>query len=53
MPGADVGVGRSTVRQALRALAGAGLVRARHGAGVFVTATEPAEDCPPGCAAPP
>jgi len=46
MPGADVGVGRSTVRQALRALAGAGLVRARHGAGVFVTATEPAEDWP-------
>lgn len=42
----ELGVGRSTVREALRALAGAGLVRARHGAGVFVTATEPAEDWP-------
>ncbi|MEU6555882.1 FCD domain-containing protein [Streptomyces sp. NPDC046915] len=42
----ELGVGRSTVREALRALAGAGLVRARHGAGVFVIATEPAEDWP-------
>jgi DNA-binding FadR family transcriptional regulator len=42
----ELGVGRSTVREALRALAGAGLVRARQGAGVFVTATEPAEDWP-------
>ncbi|MET9145159.1 MULTISPECIES: FCD domain-containing protein [unclassified Streptomyces] len=42
----DLGVGRSTVREALRALAGAGLVRPRHGAGVFVIATEPAEDWP-------
>jgi DNA-binding FadR family transcriptional regulator len=41
-----LGVGRSTVREALRALAGAGLVQARQGAGVFVTATEPAEDWP-------
>ncbi|WP_131739086.1 FadR/GntR family transcriptional regulator [Actinomadura roseirufa] len=40
----DLGVGRSTVREALRALAGAGLVRARQGAGVFVIATEPDED---------
>ncbi|MEV7519295.1 FCD domain-containing protein [Streptomyces sp. NPDC091371] len=40
----DLGVGRSTVREALRALAGAGLVQARQGAGVFVIATEPAED---------
>ncbi|MFF4772919.1 FadR/GntR family transcriptional regulator [Microtetraspora fusca] len=39
-----LGVGRSTVREALRALAGAGLVQARQGAGVFVIATEPAED---------
>ncbi|HEX2313893.1 MAG TPA: FCD domain-containing protein [Thermomonospora sp.] len=39
-----LGVGRSTVREALRALAGAGLVRARQGAGVFVIATEPTED---------
>lgn len=42
----ELGVGRSTVREALRALAGAGLVRPRQGAGVFVTATEPAEDWP-------
>ncbi|SNR88603.1 FadR/GntR family transcriptional regulator [Actinomadura mexicana] len=40
----ELGVGRSTVREALRALAGAGLVQARQGAGVFVIATEPAED---------
>ncbi|MBY8882514.1 FadR/GntR family transcriptional regulator, partial [Actinacidiphila acidipaludis] len=43
---ADLGVGRSTVREALRALAGAGLVRTRQGAGVFVIATRPAEDWP-------
>src|SRR3954470_579870 len=41
-----LGVGRSTVREALRALAGAGLVRPRQGAGVFVVATEAAEDWP-------
>jgi Transcriptional regulators len=35
---------RSTVREALRALAGAGLVQARQGSGVFVIATEPRED---------
>lgn len=40
----ELGVGRSTVREALRALAGAGLVRPRQGSGVFVIATEPAED---------
>ncbi|MFC7310340.1 FadR/GntR family transcriptional regulator [Streptomyces monticola] len=42
----DLGVGRSTVREALRALAGAGLVQARQGAGVFVTALEPLADWP-------
>ncbi|MFD5037063.1 FadR/GntR family transcriptional regulator [Streptomyces sp. NPDC058377] len=41
---ASLGVGRSTVREALRALAGAGLVQARQGAGVFVIAAEPEED---------
>ncbi|MEV0627328.1 FadR/GntR family transcriptional regulator [Nonomuraea wenchangensis] len=41
-----LGVGRSTVREALRALAGAGLVQARQGSGVYVIATEPAEDWP-------
>ncbi|WP_329521511.1 FadR/GntR family transcriptional regulator [Spirillospora sp. NBC_01491] len=40
----QLGVGRSTVREAVRALAGAGLLQARQGAGVFVIATEPAED---------
>ncbi|MGW3954509.1 FadR/GntR family transcriptional regulator [Streptomyces sp. NPDC004752] len=40
----SLGVGRSTVREALRALAGAGLVQARQGAGVFVIATKPKED---------
>jgi DNA-binding FadR family transcriptional regulator len=37
-------VGRSTVREALRVLAGAGLVQARQGAGVFVLATAPTEE---------
>ncbi|MEU1664132.1 FCD domain-containing protein [Streptomyces sparsogenes] len=41
-----LGVGRSTVREAVRVLAGAGLVQARQGSGVFVIATEPAEDWP-------
>ncbi|MEU5212790.1 FCD domain-containing protein [Streptomyces sp. NPDC020742] len=41
-----LGVGRSTVREALRALAGAGLVQPRQGAGVFVLATAPTEDWP-------
>jgi GntR family transcriptional regulator, transcriptional repressor for pyruvate dehydrogenase complex len=42
----SLGVGRSTVREALRALAGAGLVRSRQGAGVFVIASRPVEDWP-------
>lgn len=42
----ELGVGRSTVREALRALAGAGLVQPRQGAGVFVLATDAAEDWP-------
>ncbi|WP_219501982.1 FadR/GntR family transcriptional regulator [Nonomuraea ceibae] len=41
-----LGVGRSTVREALRALTGAGLVQPRQGSGVFVIAAEPAEDWP-------
>ncbi|MFF6997878.1 FadR/GntR family transcriptional regulator [Streptomyces sp. NPDC008313] len=40
----SLGVGRSTVREALRALAGAGLVRSRQGSGVFVIATRPRQD---------
>ncbi|MFI9560388.1 FadR/GntR family transcriptional regulator [Nonomuraea endophytica] len=43
---AQLGVGRSTVREALRALAGAGLVQPRQGSGVFVMATEAQEDWP-------
>ncbi|WP_157253051.1 FadR/GntR family transcriptional regulator [Nonomuraea typhae] len=43
---ATLGVGRSTVREALRALAGAGLVQPRQGSGVFVMATETPEDWP-------
>ncbi|PWW63269.1 FadR/GntR family transcriptional regulator [Actinokineospora spheciospongiae] len=39
-----LGVGRSTVREAIRALAGAGLVQARQGAGVFVVATRSEQD---------
>ncbi|MEU6766098.1 FCD domain-containing protein [Streptomyces sp. NPDC046853] len=42
----ELGIGRSTVREALRALAGAGLVKARQGAGVFVIATQPVADWP-------
>ncbi|WUH94459.1 GntR family transcriptional regulator [Streptomyces sp. NBC_00433] len=41
---ASLGVGRSTVREAVRALAEAGLVKSRQGAGVFVISTEPHED---------
>ncbi|GMA25015.1 GntR family transcriptional regulator [Luteimicrobium album] len=41
---AELGVGRSTVREALRALSSRGLVRARQGAGVFVTASTPSPD---------
>ncbi|WP_306318870.1 MULTISPECIES: FadR/GntR family transcriptional regulator [unclassified Streptomyces] len=42
----ELGVGRSTVREALRALAGSGMVRPKQGAGVFVTALRPTEDWP-------
>ncbi|MFD7549614.1 FadR/GntR family transcriptional regulator [Streptomyces sp. NPDC059816] len=40
----SLGVGRSTIREALRALAGAGLVQARQGSGVFVIAAKPKDD---------
>ncbi|CAG6397458.1 FCD domain-containing protein [Streptomyces cocklensis] len=40
----SLGVGRSTVREAVRALAEAGLVKSRQGAGVFVISTEPQQD---------
>ncbi|MGW0040310.1 FadR/GntR family transcriptional regulator [Rhodococcus sp. NPDC003348] len=38
---AELGVGRSTIREALRMLTGQGLLRARQGAGVFVERTTP------------
>ncbi|MCE4026557.1 FadR family transcriptional regulator [Microbacterium sp. Au-Mic1] len=41
---AQLGVGRSTVREAIRQLAGRGVLSARQGAGVFVTALDVRED---------
>lgn len=41
---AELGVGRSTIREALRMLAGQGMLRPRQGAGVFVERTEPVAD---------
>lgn len=40
----ELGVGRSTVREAIRALAGSGMLETRQGAGVFVIAARPVED---------
>ncbi|WP_424937332.1 FadR/GntR family transcriptional regulator [Arenibacterium sp. S380] len=42
--GPQLGVGRSTVREAIRQLAGRGVLTSRQGAGVFVTALDAAED---------
>jgi len=42
--GPQLGVGRSTVREAIRQLAGLGLVESRQGAGVFVRALDVADD---------
>ncbi|MFI5657612.1 FadR/GntR family transcriptional regulator [Streptomyces sp. NPDC051684] len=42
----ELGVGRSTVREALRALTGQGMLQPKQGAGVFVTALRPVEDWP-------
>ncbi|MEU1432009.1 FadR/GntR family transcriptional regulator [Nocardia sp. NPDC005746] len=41
---AQLGVGRSTLREAIRELAGRGVLESRQGAGVFVTALDTAED---------
>ncbi|MFG2670988.1 FadR/GntR family transcriptional regulator [Streptomyces sp. NPDC048445] len=41
-----LGVGRSTVREAVRTLAALGLLQSRQGAGVFVIADRAAEDWP-------
>jgi DNA-binding FadR family transcriptional regulator len=41
---AQLGVGRSTLREAIRELAGKGMLESRQGAGVFVTALDVAED---------
>ncbi|WP_313546243.1 FadR/GntR family transcriptional regulator [Leifsonia aquatica] len=40
----QLGVGRSTVREAIRQLAGRGVLQSRQGAGVFVTALDAPED---------
>src|SRR5215831_9239436 len=40
----QLGVGRSTVREAIRQLAGRGVLSSRQGAGVFVTALDAPED---------
>ncbi|GAA3024679.1 FadR/GntR family transcriptional regulator [Microbacterium dextranolyticum] len=40
----QLGVGRSTVREAIRRLAGRGVLDSRHGAGVYVTALDAPED---------
>jgi len=40
----QLGVGRSTVREAIRQLAGRGVLTTRQGAGVFVTAIDVTED---------
>jgi GntR family transcriptional regulator, transcriptional repressor for pyruvate dehydrogenase complex len=40
---AGLGVGRSTIREAIRALASTGMVESRQGAGTFVRAAEAAE----------
>lgn len=39
-----LGVGRSTIREAIRALTGEGLLRPRQGSGVYVIAAEPRVD---------
>ncbi|WP_069167281.1 FadR/GntR family transcriptional regulator [Nocardia altamirensis] len=41
---AQLGVGRSTLREAIRELAGKGVLDSRQGAGVFVTALDPKDD---------
>ena len=41
---AQLGVGRSTLREAIRELAGRGVLDSRQGAGVFVTAVDATED---------
>ncbi|AAT89387.1 GntR family transcriptional regulator [Leifsonia xyli subsp. xyli] len=44
MLAAQLNVGRSTVREAVRQLAGKGMLESRQGAGVFVISTEPPEN---------
>ncbi|OCI29619.1 FadR/GntR family transcriptional regulator [Oerskovia enterophila] len=41
---AELGVGRSTVREAIRQLAGRGVLESRQGSGVYVVRAEPGED---------
>jgi DNA-binding FadR family transcriptional regulator len=41
---AQLGIGRSTLREAIRELAGKGVLETRQGAGIFVTSLEASED---------
>lgn len=41
---AELGVGRSTVREAIRQLAGKGVLESRQGSGVYVVRAEAGED---------
>jgi DNA-binding FadR family transcriptional regulator len=47
MLAAQLGVGRSTLREAIRELAGKGVLDSRQGAGVFVTALDVSDDWDP------
>ncbi|MDG3010333.1 FadR family transcriptional regulator [Rhodococcus sp. D2-41] len=40
----ELGVGRSTIREAIRTLVGKGMLQSRQGAGVFVSSAAPAAD---------
>jgi len=44
MLGAQLGIGRSTLREAIRELAGKGVLETRQGAGIFVIALDASED---------
>ncbi|MFF9561704.1 FadR/GntR family transcriptional regulator, partial [Streptomyces albus] len=43
---AQLGIGRSTIREAVRTLAGLGMLESRQGAGVFLRSTTPPDQWP-------
>lgn len=43
---AELGIGRSTIREAVRTLAGLGMLESRQGAGVFLRSTTPPDQWP-------